>query len=38
MLSQYTGSTDFELSNLYTAERFLYGIGDSRGMPSHIPN
>ena len=24
MLSQFAGSTDFELSNLYTAERFLY--------------
>ena len=38
MLSQFTGSTDFELSNLYTAERFLYSIGDSRGIPSQIPN
>ena len=38
MLSQFTGSIDFELSNLYTAERFLYSIGDSRGIPSHIPN
>ena len=38
MLSQFKGSTDFELSNLYTAERFLYRIGDSRGIPSHIPN
>ena len=38
MFSQFTGSTDFELSNLYTAERFLYSIGDSRGVSSHIPN
>ena len=38
MLSQFTGSTDFELSNLYTAERFLYSIGDNSGIPSHIPN
>ena len=38
MVSQFTGSTDFELSNLYTAERSLYSIGDSRGIPSHIPN
>ena len=38
MLSQFTGSTDFELSNLYIAERFLYSIGDCRGISSHIPN
>ena len=38
MLSQFTGSTDFEPSNLYTAERFLCSIGDSIGIPSHIPN
>ena len=38
MLSQFTGSADFELSKLYTAERFLNSIGDSRGMPSHIPS
>ena len=38
MLSQFTGSTNVELSNLYTAERFLYSIGDSRGIPSHIPS
>ena len=38
MLSQFTGSTDFERSNLYTAERFLYSIADSRGISSHIPS
>ena len=39
MSSQFTGSTDFELSNLYTAERFLYNsVRDSRGIPSQIPN
>ena len=36
MLSQFTGSTDFLISDIYTADTFLYNLGDSKEIPSHI--
>ena len=36
--SQFTGSVNVELPNFYTAERLLYNLEDSKGIPSHVPN
>ena len=35
---RYINKLTLSSPNLHTAERFLYNLGDSKGIPSHIPN